>query len=272
MTIAFEWMGQSCVVEAPPAIAAELEALLPEMARAAGHSARPDLRIREDGPDLVVAAGSEETRCTSPTDALSAVELAITRHLLAAERSHCHLHAAAALVPDGGAVLALGPSGSGKSTLAYAWHRLGRPVLGDDVVAVDHLGLAHAFPRPLKVDAVRLREAGEAPERTVAWDPAASDVWVDPGRGAGWAHGGAPVRLVAEIRYVGGTSLRVEALSAAGALRVLLDSLHRTGTSRSDSLDRLIRVAEGSVACRLEHGDARRAAVFLIEMAAAWRR
>ncbi|GMV04541.1 MAG: hypothetical protein AMXMBFR53_08210 [Gemmatimonadota bacterium] len=267
MKIAFLWMGQGCTVAAPAAIAGDLAALFPLLARPAGPSAVPDVVVERVPAGFAVVAGGVPEPCASAVEAVSAAELAVTRHLLAAERRHCHLHASAALAGSGGAVVALGPSGSGKSTLAYAWYRLGRPVFGDDVVAVDDRGRLHPFPRPLKVHAARLREAGEAPEETVAWDPSEEDVWVDPLPRAGWAEGGAEVAVLAEIRFVPGAETRLEAVRDAQRLRMLLDAVHQTGTSREDSLDRLIGLAEGAAVFRVEFGRAAEAAPLLLDIA-----
>lgn len=272
MKTAFLWMGQGCTVAAPAAIAGDLAALFPVLVRPVGPSAVPDVVVERAPAGFTVVVGGELAPCATAVEAVSAAELAVTRKLLAAERGHCHLHASAALAEGGAAVVALGPSGSGKSTLAYAWYRLRRPVFGDDVVAVDDRGRLHPFPRPLKVHAARLREAGEAPEETVAWDPSEEDVWVDPLRRAGWAEGGREVAVLAEIRFVPGAETRLEAVHGAQRLRMLLDAVHQTGTSREDSLDRLIGLAEGAVVCRVEFGRAAEAAALLLERAGSEKR
>lgn len=266
MTIAFTWMGRTCTVDAPPAVAEAVSALFPTLAGPAGSTHAVDVRVVAHGSGLVVDPYEGEP-CPTLSDAVSVVELAVTNHLLSADRLHSHLHAAGALAENGEVMLVLGASGSGKSTMAYAWYRAGRPVLGDDVVALDAEGRVHPFPRPLKVDAVHLRNAGEAPERTVAWDPAARDVWVDPTRRAGWAPGGLPVCLVAQLRFEAGAPTRVEEVAGGERLRILLDSVHPTGTSRVDGLDRLIAVAERSAAYRVEYGNAVDMAAGLLALA-----
>ena len=263
MILAVRWLDQTCVVEAPTALARDVAALFPALMVTEGGHGAPQVRAaRRDGVYVVESREGAES-CHEYVDAVSAMELAVTRHLMASEVRHCHLHASAALIRTGKAVLGVGASGAGKSTLAYAWYRMGLPVFGDDVVAVDEGGRLHAFPRPLKVDAARLREGGEVPEETVAWHTHASDAWVDPTRGAGWAAGGADVAVLAEIRYVPQREPELTRLSSAEGLGILLGAVHQTGNQAPGALDRLIRIAEGSRVCRLEHGDARAAARLL---------
>lgn len=269
MKIAFHWMGRTCTVEAPEEVARELVRLLPGLAGGSPASS-PDVTVTLDGRVARVSPGST-ARYDNVPEAVWAAELAVTRHLLAQERRHCHLHAAAALGGHGEAVVAVGPSGSGKSTLAYAWYRLGRPLFGDDVVAMDGDGLLHPFRRPLKVDAARLREAGEAPEETVAWDGEAPDVWVDPERRAGWAGGGAAAAVFAEIRFVPGSPVRTVPVPAGQGVRTLLDALHETGVTGSEAIDRILVAAERGSFFRLEYGDAREAALELLRMVGAER-
>jgi hypothetical protein len=161
----------------------------------------------------------------------------------------------------------LGPSGSGKSTLAFSWCRLGRPILGDDVLALDGAGLVYPFPRPLKVDVERLREAGGSPEATLGWEAGSTEAWLDPDRYAGWAAGGAPLALLAEIRFVPGSPLQVEAIPAAAALRALLSSAYETGVSRAECVERFAQAAEACPAHRVEFGDALEAAAHLLALA-----
>ncbi|MBK5186930.1 MAG: hypothetical protein JJD97_01730 [Gemmatimonadaceae bacterium] len=65
-----------------------------------------------------------------------------------------HLHASAAVDPQGVAWLFAGPSGVGKSTLAYALSRQGWQILGDDGVVLEpttHGATLHAWREPLQV-------------------------------------------------------------------------------------------------------------------------
>ncbi|MEQ9398575.1 MAG: hypothetical protein RJQ04_05355 [Longimicrobiales bacterium] len=264
MTVALQWMDHRCAVEAPPPVARALGALFPALMVPAHVGDVADVRVTARGDGWLVRPGPADP-CPSVPDTVSAAELAITRHLLASDRAHCHLHTAGAVTDSGGAVLAVGPSGSGKSTVAYAWHGLGRPLLGDDVVALDPTGRAHPFQRPLKVDADRLREAGVDPATTTAWDGETDDVWVDPTAGAGWA-GAASVILVAELRFEAGAPLRLDPLEGGERLRVLLNSVHQTGVSRAGSVDRLISVAEAGPMVRVTHGNGREAAAALLEL------
>jgi len=226
----------------------------------------PDIHVAQAATGITVTPGSPETHVRT-CDAVSAVEHAVTMHFLEGDRHHTHIHAAAALT-ERGAVLATGRSGAGKSTLAFMWAKTGIPIFGDDIIPLDPNGLAHTFPRLLKVDRDLLRESGGLPERTLAWHPEADEVWVDPRPSAGWAVGAARVVVVADICYRPGAELRIEEMAGGEGLRLLLNSVHQTGVSREQSLDRLIRVTEGSRVCRVEFGDAARATEGLLRMAA----
>ena len=266
LRIALRWMEQTCTVDAPADIAVDVGALFPRMLATVPPGAEPDVRV-VSGPSGFTVSGDVVFSCDSAASALWAVELALTRRLLALDTRHCHVHGAAATTPDGRAMLAMGPSGSGKSTLAFAWCRLGRPVLGDDAVAIDEAGLVYPFPRPLKVDAQRLREAGGSPEHTLGWETGSSEAWVDPDRYAGWAGGGARVGLLAEIRFVPGSPVRAEEVAGAARLRMLLSSAYETGVPKVGCVDRFAEVAEGCVAYQLEFGDAMEAAAHLLALA-----
>lgn len=87
-----------------------------------------------------------------------------TRHLLARagatlrlrERARYYVHGAASVGPLGRAWLLVGESGSGKSTLAYALARAGWPILGDDGVVLEQMGVqivAHCWRQPVRVSA-----------------------------------------------------------------------------------------------------------------------
>jgi len=264
--IALQWMGQRCTVEAPEAVARDVARLFSPLVADESDSSGADVSVVEDGDWTLVTAQTTD-ECLGHPDTLSAIELAVTRHLMAADTHHSHLHAAGALTSGGCAVLALGASGSGKSSLAYAWYRDGVPVLGDDVVFLDAESRAHAFPRPMKVDTTRLIDAGEPPEDTLAWDPNATEVWVDPTGGAGWAAGGLPVGIVADIKFVPDAETSVEEIKGPARLRLLLDSLHPSGTPRTESLDRLIVIAEQSDFYRVRFGNTGTASADLLALA-----
>lgn len=268
MRVGFTWMDGTAAVEAPPPVIRDLSVLFAPLL---APDAETDdvIEVRPAGDGLTVVSGRTTEQCASRGEAVSAVELTVTRSLLAQDQGNVHLHAAGSIGPDGRAVLALGPSGSGKSTLAYCWARAHRRVLGDDIVAIDAEGRAHPFPRPMKVDARHLVAAGESPGRTVGWDPWATDVWVTPDRWAGWADPGAEVGVVASIRYEAEAEPRLTPVTVAENLRALLDSCHPTGLQGEESFRRLAVLAERSLACRLAYGDAADAVRLLEELAAA---
>jgi hypothetical protein len=114
-----------------------------------------ELRIRNP-EGLTALATADEIVIGGDAAALARVFrytcfLALT-HLLAQHGRHL-LHAGAVVIDDG-AVVVLGDTGSGKSTLVFAAHRLGWPVLSDDVIAVRRVGdevTAQGLPRPVSV-------------------------------------------------------------------------------------------------------------------------
>lgn len=255
MRLAFRWEGGRCTVSAPPPVAGIVGELFPSLAVGESPSDAADIVVEAAaGCWRVEAAGT--TVCATPAEAASAVELGITRRLLASDRRHAHLHACGAVTRRGAAIIALGPSGSGKSTLAYAWARMGRPLLGDDVLAVDAEGRARPFPRPLKVDAHHVAKAGERPECTPGWDPDDREVWVVPNPSDGWAAGSHPVAVVAVLEGPPGAGLRLDPLPSGRLLRVLLDSLHPSGVQVPAGLDRLIALAGKAHAWRARFDDA----------------
>jgi len=269
----FVWGEGRCTVDAPPDLARTLHRLFPTLAGpGAAHRDSPhagdvaDLTLESSpGGWRVGWDGGEEL--VDEGEALAAAELTVTRRLLEADGHRVHLHGAAAVGRSGRAALAVGPSGSGKSTLAYAWYRQDRPLLGDDVVVLDGQGHLHPFPRPLTVDAERLREAGERPEAAPGWTAGDLDAWVDPRRRSGWADHGVPVGVVAEIGYRKDGEVTWDLLEGAERLRVLLGAVHRTGRDRPEALDTLIGLVESVPVYRVRHADAGTLARGLLERA-----
>lgn len=268
--VTHRWQSATCVVDVEPLETLdEIAALFPHSEVSGNTTGDWDVRVARTGAGITVTPGDPEPFARS-CDAVSAAEHAVTMHFLEGDRRHTHIHAAAALT-EAGAVLAMGRSGAGKSTLAFTWARMGVPIFGDDVLPVAGDGLAHTFPRLLKVDTEFFRESGEVAEETPAWDAEADDVWVDPQRWGGWATGDTPIALVAEVSYRPGADLLVKEVRGGEGLRMLLNSVQQTGVSREESLDRLIGVAEGSPIYRVEFGDAPQMANMLLQMGTAAR-
>lgn len=277
MHLAVSWLDARCVVDAPADVGRVLGTLFGRLVGPAPGGAKPDVTVARQGGEFRVTpppegCGSPDGRATTMPEAVSLLELAVTRHLLRRETRHLHLHAAGVVAPGGSAVLALGPSGRGKSSLAAAWLAAGYPILGDDVVALAPDGRAAPLPRPLKLDLDRAAALGVDPHTTPARDPAAPDVWVVPGhpgvRAGRWAPGPVPVRVVAEIRFVAGAELDIRTVEPTAMLRLLLDSVHRSHPDRVVPLDPLVRLVEGARTLEVTHGDAGRAGPALLARAA----
>jgi hypothetical protein len=266
LRVTFRWQATICVIEVgPPEMLDEISQLFPGCLVEESGSSSADVTVTADPSGFRVVPGPEEVHLHT-SDAVSAVEYAVTMHLLRSDTLHAHLHGAAALTPFG-AVIATGRSGVGKSTLAYTWAHQGLPIFGDDVVPVDPEGRIHTFPRLLKVDPTLLRMNGEVPEHSVAWDPDAEDTWWSPMQCGGWADHSAPAVVVADVHYREGAALRSEAVEGGEKLRLLLNAIQVTGTPPDMSIDRLIRVTETAKIVRLEFGNADDAASWLCRMA-----
>lgn len=219
--------------------------------------------VREAGGLLRVDGETKEF--DSVPDMLAALEFAVTERLLSSDAAHTHIHAAGATVA-GRALMALGPSGSGKSSIAVVWSQMGLPLLGDDVVRMDAAGTLRPFPRLLKVAPSLLTERGLTLEDTPAWELGADEAWFDPRGGGGWAAPVPAASVLAQIRYVGGGSCRVRDLDRAAGLRLLLDSVLRTGIDGKDSFDRFVEVVEKALILEIEFGIAHEAAERMAEL------
>lgn len=209
-------------------------------------SAGAELHVR--GGRLLPGDGYRET--ARPVRA----ELARTGALLRLRaRGLYHVHAAAVVAPDGGAIVFAGPSGAGKSTLAYALARRGWPVLGDDGVLLSS-GVevcATAWREPLQVSRAL---ASEFPEL------AARDALADLGDprqripvSATLARR-APVRALL-IPQLGGTD-RLTSIGPTEAMSVLVRQspwVLLADAHASAHLAALQQIVERTPAFRLEH-------------------
>jgi hypothetical protein len=197
---------------------------------------------------------------------LAAVEFAVLQRLLEGHHGETHLHASGAVV-GGRAVLALGPSGAGKSSLALTWSRAGHPLLGDDVILADARGGVRGVPRLVKVSRRVLHAHGLSDDVTVAPDPRSPELWWDPDRGGGWARGVHRPALVARVSFERRMSTRLEPMTPAAGLRLLLDHVMEAGLKPEESLDRLARIAESATFVAVRFGSGRDAAAELAERA-----
>ena len=267
--VAFGPASGPVVVEAETAALADgvRELFRPHLLEAtASHLPEDDVHLRVLGDEgcyrLVEfggeAGGSERTFDTLP-DLMSAVEYGILGHMLRAVDGFTHLHAGGVVV-GGHAIVAMGESGAGKSSLALAWSRSGLPLLGDDVVLLADDGAIHAFPRLVKVDRERLADHGLELDSTVAPDPDHPEAWVNVEEAGGWWEGGAPVGILARIRYDAGEQVRISQLDAVTGLRLLIESTLRGGTPPEESMDRYLAAMEGARIVEISFGSAMEAA------------
>jgi len=216
----FRWLDHRCTLQAEPGLLGEVLALLPAFA--------PELHEGEaDAPSADLVAGPEDDPDT--------LEYAVVRALLGMDRSHLHLHAAAAEIAPGHALLVLGPSGAGKSTMARAFMAAGHRIYGDDVVALGSEGLV-AFPRMVKVDA----------DRTL----------LDPAPGGWWADTPAEVMAIVRAEWRAESQPVLRSMDTATALRHLLDATHSTTHDPEAHLDALTEVAATAPAAALRYGEA----------------
>jgi len=214
------WLDHRCTLEADAPL---LDDVLQRMAGFA-----PERHADPAGaPDPDVVAGPDDDEAT--------LEYAVVRALLAADTTHLHLHAAAAELAPGRALLIVGPSGAGKSTLAAAFLAAGHRILGDDVVAYGPEGLV-AFPRVVKLE----------PRQTL----------LDPGPRGGWADTPAGVVAVVEARWRADAAPAVEPIAPGPALRRLIDAVHTTTADPDAAIDELTALAASVPAGRLVYGEA----------------
>jgi hypothetical protein len=202
----------------------------------------------------VGAPGQATTEWATRLEAIEAYEWILTERLLEAVGDRVHLHASGC-VAHGGAILVLGSGGAGKSSIAFGWHRLGIPVLGDDIVLLEAGGRAAPFRRLFKLDPMLLSEAGIVVEETPGWEAGSAEAWFEPSERGSWAEP-AQVRVVAIVRHVGGTDLAVRDLSKAHGLSALAASVVSSGRSKVEGYDLLVDAIRGARVVDLTFGSA----------------
>ena len=204
----------------------------------------PDVSVELSASGYVVATrDAASVICGSETDALAALEFALTRAIVASFRNYVHLHASGAVI-DGQAVLAAGKSGAGKSSLALSWAVAGHPVLGDDVVFLNDERVL-PFKRLFKVAPATLSTVGIDPETTPFWNPESGEAWYGPDSHAGWAEA-APVAVMTFVRYDPNASLRLTPVSTAEALNAVVHGMMDTGKRPGESFHTLVRVVKNA--------------------------
>lgn len=245
-----------------PALRDPLSYLCPgyEVSLAKAAAARlPAVRVRTRAEAYMVEPHrGAAVRCADLAELVAVCEFALAEALLAVCSHLVHLHAGGAVV-DGRAILAVGPSGVGKSSLASAWAGAGYAVLGDDVVLLNGSGYAVPFKRLFTVQMNVLQQAGLEPYEAPFWALESGDALYDPRDGPGWGSK-APVALLAFPEYRPGSGARLEPVSRATALGLLLGSAMVSGLSRRESFELLCDLAEHAELCRVTFGSATEAA------------
>lgn len=204
-------------------------------------------------------------RCPGVTEAIEAIEFAVSAALLERCQEDVHVHAGGAVF-GGRAALVLGRRGAGKSSLAFCWSVMGRPSLGDDIVFADREGCVRPFCRFFKVAPALVGREGLSLEATPFWAAGSAEAWYDPAERGGWAVR-APVGLVVVASYRTGASLAVRRLGRPAALNALVHSIFPSGLRGRAAFDAVVRIATGARACEVRFGDARTAADALAELA-----
>lgn len=248
------------------ALAARVRAVLGGLAAAASGAEATAIAVTPEGTGWRLRSPRVAPQYVDTAEDLVArLEWMIVEELLAGLTGVVRLHAAAARV-GAHAVLVTGPSGSGKSACARAWSRQGLPLYGDDIVLIDPHGMVHAFPRLGKLDTALARAWQEPLARTVDWDPARGEVWLDPAREGGWA-APAPAATVAWIERRAGAACTTTPLARSALLPELLgQALGGPATDAFAGLTALLRPAR---TLHVTFGEARDAAAHLAGLDAA---
>lgn len=228
------WLDHRCTLDAESELLDATLRLLPGF-----HPERHAPDAPAPSPDVEAGEGEDA----------ESLEYAVVRALLSQDRRHVHLHAAAAELSPGHALLVLGPSGAGKSTMARTFMSAGHRIFGDDVVALGPEGLV-PFPRMVKL------EGEAAPIDVEAAQPERAATLLDPGPGGWWAPGPAEVAGIIVVEWQEAAAASLDPLDQAVALRHLLDAVHSTTHDADARLDALATLAARTPAARIIHGDA----------------
>ncbi len=214
------------------------------------------------GADVELEGEGEE-------EALEALDWYVSSHLLGdLEAGVVVLHAACLELPRGGLLTLVAPSGGGKSTLAAALLQLGCRFLSDEFVPIDHGSLRPwAYPRALGLkNGAPIGQGAFEAERRVGRRPAAVR-WLRPRRQASPGPQGQAIRVILNVTFGSGVGVKLEPLSPARILALLLGQAPMLADDRSAGFASLAELAEKVPGYRIAYDDAAPAARRLLAVA-----
>jgi hypothetical protein len=182
----------------------------------------------------------------------------LCRRAVAGTTRYLAIHAAVASRDDRAIILPAAPDG-GKSTLVAGMVRAGSSFLSDEVALIDpQTGWVHPFPRPLLLDPSSVAALNgledELPPDYELFRLDKYHVAPDDLR-AGALGIERPVSLIVQPRYEAGAVSRLEAMSRADALRLLVEQSFNLDRSGGEGVLALAEVVRGATCYRLTFGD-----------------
>jgi len=253
----FRALSSSVIVRSQwPEVLAELREVLASFASndAAGASVIEASRIQGPFPCRLVVDGEHVADFDRPDLVVGQVVIHLTQRAAEQAREHVTLHAGA-VSQGGAAAILVGSPDAGKSTLTAALVRDGFDYLSDELAPIGFAdGLVHPFARPLVLDgrsaALVLGPALDA-GMTNRRNHIGHDL-IRPGS-TGVA---APVRWLIAPVFTEGARARLEPMSAAEALHLVLGQSFNAFVHGNRAVQLLARTIERTESCyRIVFGD-----------------
>lgn len=225
--------------------------LLPWLSRQPFESI-PDLLVSvtaNDGGYEVFSGAQLIARAVAGGALMYAVQSIVDEFIVLRARGLAPIHAGV-VGRDGTVMLLPAPSHAGKSTLVARMIQEGWVYYSDEYALIDEFGLVHPYPRSL----LMRNDSGEL------FPALAASLGAEIGRQP------APVRLIADLRWLQGGAWNVERLPQSETLMMLLKSTPREFERNPEMLAPLARVAAGSVGYCGVRGEASEASSRLVEL------